>query len=203
MLIAPLNTEPAARLETEFTEISSADTYSLSTTHFDTRTAQTKTYRQIIEKYLTHPDAQGLDREGNNCARDTADYLDPIHLDAFHIEYIGKEADGLGQADPASWKGSQRHLWFEDPSRDRFRRWVLPVLQRIGPTTLARETGVSVSAIVEILGERSSPHSATKAKLTATAVRFSRARLHRFRFKVPRDPLAALYAAARCSYDGE
>ena len=195
-LIAPLSIEASAWDQSTYIDIQTQKPYTLSTIHFDQHTAQGKTYRQIIEKYLTHPDGRRRDGSGNRCTRETTGYLQPIHVDVFHVEYTGKEADEHGEPDLAADAHPRRYLWVEDADRDPFRRWAVPVLSSIGPTTLARQTGISISAIVEILGDRSNPHVRTKTKLTAAAGRYATRKLERLGADVPRNQLARLYAIA-------
>ena len=196
-LIAPLNTDPATWLDATYTDIHTRASYSLSTTHHGAGTANAKTYRQIIDSYLTHPDARRLDRDGNRCTRHTSGYLAPIHVDAFHIEYTGKEADSHDEAAITATARPRRYATLHQPDRDPFRRWVLPVLRAIGPTQLVRDTGISSSAIVEILGGRSNPHRKNARKLQQAAVRHATQQIVRSGTWIPRDPLARLYICAR------
>jgi hypothetical protein len=202
-LIAPLDTEPDTWQDLEYIDIYSQTTYSVSTIHFDEHTAQGKTYRQIIGRYLKHPDGRRVDRNGRRCTRDTVGYLSPMHVDAFYVEHTGKEADALGEPDPSANPLPQRFVQLEDSGHDPFHRWVLPVLRTIGPTSLARQTGVSISAIVEILGDRSSPHAKTKAKLTTAAVHHGTRMLQQLGADMPRNQLARLYLAGAVRSAGD
>jgi len=196
-LIAPLNTDPATWLDATYTDIHTRASYSLSTTHHGAGTANAKTYRQIIDSYLTHPDARRLDRDGNRCTRHTSGYLAPIHVDAFHIEYTGKEADSHDEAAITATARPRRYATLHQPDRDPFRRWVLPVLGAIGPTQLVRDTDISSSAIVEILADRSRPHPKNTRKLTQAAVRHATRQLAGSDAQIPRQPLARLYSVAK------
>lgn len=193
-LIAPLNIDPATWETSAYTDIHTQTTYSISTTHLDTRTAHAKTYRQIIDSYLTRPDGRRLDRDGNRCTKHTSGYLAPIHVNAFHIEYTGKEADAHEEAAITAAARPRRYATLHQPDRDPFRKWVLPVLRAIGPTKLVRDTKMGSSAIVELLAERSRPHPKNTGKLTQAAVRHATRQLVGSDAQIPRQPLARLYA---------
>jgi len=193
-LIAPLITDPGSWETSTYTDIHTQTTYSISTTHHGAETAHAKTYRQIIDSYLTHPDARRLDRDGNRCTKHTSGYLTPIHVDAFHIEYTGKEADAHEEAAITAAARPRRYATLHQPYRDPFRRWVLPVLRAIGPTKLVRDTGISSSAIVQILADRSRPHPKNARRLTRAAVRHATRQLVGSDAQIPRHPLARLYS---------
>lgn len=194
-LVAPMNTNPATWLDGTYTDIHTGTGYEISTTRLDKRTAQAKTYRQIIDSYLRHPDSRRLDRSGNSCTKHTTGYIAPIHVDAFHIEYTGKEADAREEAAITASDRPRRYATLHQPDRDPFRKWVLPVLRAIGPTKLVRETGMGSTAIVDILAERTQrPHPKNQRALTAAAVRHATQQLLGSSAQIPRQPLARLYS---------
>jgi hypothetical protein len=92
-LVAPFESDGAEWLAGTYVDIYTGKTYAISTETYDERTALVQTYRQIATAYIRHPDAKRLAPDGHVCGKDTTGLLSPRHIDAFHIEQLGKEAN--------------------------------------------------------------------------------------------------------------
>ena len=200
-LVAPFNNDDqSAWAATAFTDIHGGGQYGISTSEFNSTTAQVRTYRDIATKYLDHPDPRRLDEHGKPCQRNTRGRVTPRHINAIHIEQIGKESNRLDEAaaglihDPAD-----TYTTYNSPRRDTWTRLVLPVLQDIPRQDVADETGLSVSSIAEIVAGRARPHPANRQKLLSAAQGHARATLTALGESTPRNKTALLhaYSAAR------
>jgi hypothetical protein len=82
------------------------------------------------------------------------------------IRYIGKESNRLEEVD-AGLIHSEHGVYTEypDPRRDEWQLKILPKLTRIPVSGLLKESGMSRSALFEVLAGRSRPHSKNRARL--------------------------------------
>jgi len=192
-LIAPYTGDPEKWAEQTYTDIHSGEQFRISPERFDKRTATVRTYRQTIESYLRHPDPKRLGPDGQPCARNTIGKLRPRHIDAFHLEHTGKEAGQLDETEHLD-PNAATHVRYRDETRDPFHRWIRLVLHDIGPTTISKRTGLSSSAVTEIVAGRSRPHQRNKQRLTGLAERHAAHELGRARALAPKNQLARIYA---------
>jgi hypothetical protein len=194
-LIAPYDKTQSAWATTEYVDIYSHRTYAISTTDFDEQTAKVASYRQIVERYLTNPDPRRLDQDGGPCTRDTTGWLSPRHIHVLHIEQIGKESKRLEElAAGLIDNPDQLHTTYSDPRRALWRRLWLPVLLDLSRDELRKRTGMSDSALAEILAGRSRPHPGTARTLKRIAARHAKAQLEAWSLEVPRHQLGRLHA---------
>lgn len=86
---------------------------------------------------------------------------------------------------------------YRDPGRDPFDRWIRPVLDDIGPTTSSARTGLSTSAISDLIAGRTRPQPTTRRRLSALAHEHARHELLKAGIDPPKDKLAQIYAYLR------
>jgi hypothetical protein len=193
-LVAPYSTDQSTWLKTTFTDIYTGNDYAISTTGYDSRSAQVQTYRQIIERYLDHPDPRRLDEQGQRCTRRTTGLLSPRHIRAIHVEQIGEEANQLeelqaGLVDNAG----DLYTHYDDQRRDTWQRYVLRTLSTLPRAQLARQTKMSQSALAEILVGRSRPHTANRNRLARVAHHHAAQQLQHWGLDFPSHRLAILH----------
>jgi hypothetical protein len=192
-LLGAYNRDAAQWLTQDYVDIHSRELFRISTTAFDASTARVRTYRQIVDAYLTHPDPKRLGPDGAICTRATRGILHPRHINAFHIAYTGKESNRLAQVGLENVGADHRPLEREGPE-DPFTRWVVPVLRDIGTTALARESGISRNALTDTVHHAATPHPRSKARLKRAADRHATETLRRAGLAVPASQLGRLYA---------
>jgi hypothetical protein len=125
-------------------------------------------YESIAQKYFTHIEAKALSPGGSPCARDTHGLLGRRHVTIKSITRIGKEANELDErasnVSPDPNNAPRLAIYY------RRRRGtdlnILAELQRVGPTELARRTGLSARRIADVLAARSTPRHKTVVLLT-------------------------------------
>lgn len=164
---------------------------------YDETTARAQTYRELIERYVKHPDPKCLGPDGKPCHRETVGLLEPAHIDGFHVEQLGKEANHLEVVQAGiGHEAEEVYTLYTDRKRDPWRTLTLPVLRIMPRETLLSGGALQESALREVLAGRAEPHRTAKEQLQRLAVRFARDKLDSEGQQVPHHPLAALYAYA-------
>jgi hypothetical protein len=147
-----------------------------------------------LTEYIDHPYPKRLDTDGNVCRRATTGLLLPRHIDAFHVEQIGKDASRLEEVEAGLVHDKDEvYSVYEHPRRDPWPRLYLPVLNDI-PRQELDAGGLSESALREVLAGRARPRAETRVRLSRLAVRFASKQLEGRGAAVPRHRLAVLYA---------
>ena len=193
-LVAPYDKTQAAWIATTYVDIYSDRDYEISTTNFSSQVAKVRTYRDLARTYLDHPDPRRLDSTGQQCRRQTKGWLRPRHIHAIHTEQIGKETNRLEEHQAGLVDNPADQLTrYKAGTRDPWARLVLPVLHHIGQAELRRRTGLSTSALAEILAGRARPHAANRKSLLASAQRHAVAEIKRAGGRAPSNRLAAMH----------
>jgi hypothetical protein len=197
-LVGPYERRADHWLELEYTDIYSRRTFSISPDYYDETTAQAQTYRQLIERYIDHPDPKCLGLDGKPCHTDTIGVLEARHIDAFHVEQLGKEANQLEQAHAGiAHQTEEIYTLYTDPKRDPWSGLTLPVLKLMPREALISASPVHESALREVLAGRARPHPQHKDQLQHIAIRYARQQLEQRREPMPYHPLSALYILLR------
>jgi hypothetical protein len=192
-LLGTYNRDADQWLTQDYVDIHTGRSFRISTTRYDASTARVRTYRQIVGAYLTHPDPKRIGPDGTICARGTRGILQPRHINAFHVAYTGKESNRLAQVGLENEASDDCALERAGPD-DPFVRLVVPVLRDIGTTALARETGMSRTALTDILHHAANPQPRSKVRLERAANRHAADTLRREGLPVPANRLGRLYA---------
>jgi hypothetical protein len=131
-LVAPFETDPTKWPTGDYVDIYSRQTYAISTETYDETTALVQTYRQIAIAYIRHPDAKRLAADGQACGNETRGLLSPRHIDAFHVEQLGKEANRLDEVQAGLvHEADEVYTRYQQHSREPFARLALPVLNTV------------------------------------------------------------------------
>jgi hypothetical protein len=194
-LVAPFETDGATWVDGTYIDIYTGNTYAISTQTYDEQTALVQTYRQIAAAYIAHPDPKRLGPDGRVCCTDTTGLLGPRHIDAFHVEQLGKEANKLEQVQAGlAHQADEVYTRYQAPRRDPFTRLALPVLRTMPREDLLAAEILEESQLREVLAERARPHPDARTKLMNLAVGHARSQLRTTGRDDIGHPLAALHA---------
>jgi hypothetical protein len=114
-LLGTYNQNAGEWLTQRYVDIHSGRAFSISTTRYDESMARVRTYRQIVDAYLTHPDPKRLGPDGQVCSRGTRGILQPRHINAFHVAYTTKESRRPTQAGLENRTSDDRPLERDGP----------------------------------------------------------------------------------------
>jgi hypothetical protein len=129
-LVAPYQSDANQWLESQYVDIYSGDAFRISTDTYTECLAKVQTYSEHATRYQTHPDAKKHGHDGKPCRQQTVGRLGARHIDAFHVEQIGKEADRLEEVEAGlTHEPGEVYTLYEDAQRDTWRSLVAPVLE--------------------------------------------------------------------------
>lgn len=125
-----------------------------------------KTYGDVVREYEVHPESKCADATGNPCGKQTIGLLQRRHIQIDHIKYIGKESNSLEEVE-AELVHSEQSVYTEypDPRRGYWQTKLLPILQKMSPSTVMEISGKSRSVVFEWLAGRSRPHPKTQKRI--------------------------------------
>lgn len=197
-LVAPYEKHPDQWLDLEYIDIYSGATFQISTERYDERTAQAQSYRTLFRRYVDHADPKRLGSEGTPCRQSTRGMLEPRHVDAFHIEQIGKETNQLERVQAGiAHENQEIYTHYTSPKRDTWRTLTVPVLNIMPRAELLARAPLHDTALRDVLAGRAQPHPSARGQLERIAIRHAREQLASHGHdSVSRHPLAALHTLA-------
>jgi hypothetical protein len=172
-LIAPYEPDSRRWLKMKWIDQYSGKQYSITTegNHGNRNCARVKTYDEVAREYEFHPESKCADADGNTCEKPTTGLLQrrQVHIDL--IKCIGKESNSLEDVE-AGLIHSEHGVYTEytDPRRDEWTVKVLPALRQIPIADLVKESGMSRSALFEVLAGRSRPHRRNRERLATVCI---------------------------------
>ena len=175
-LIAPYESDPRQWLRKPWIDQYTGKPYHITTTggHGTRRTARVKTYGDVCREYEFHPEAKSADENGDACGKETVGLLRRRHVHIDFIRYIGKESNSLEAVDSGLIHSEQSvYTEYPDERRDEWQMKVLPSLKKLPVSELMRESGISRSALFEVLAGRSRPHPKNRDILEAALAQFT------------------------------
>lgn len=195
-LVAPYEPDPRCWLEMEWIDIYSGDSFRI---HADgppsPDSIKVKTYRDVFDRYRTHPEPKSLDQHGKPCTRQTVGLLQRRAVRATDIAYIGKESNRLEDATAGLVHDLGEILTsYGDPHLDPYRTLVLPALRTFGTVEIAEAAGLDRRTIQRLLRERQYPHRRHRSALIAAAAELAASAMRARGSDPPRAPLAVLRA---------
>jgi hypothetical protein len=108
------------------------------------------------------------------CGKQTAGLLRRRHVQIDFIKYIGKESNSLEAVDCGLIHSEQSvYTEYPDERRDEWQTKVLPALKRMPVPELIKGSGLSRSALFEVLAGRSRPHPKNRNVLEAVLAQFT------------------------------
>jgi hypothetical protein len=136
-------------------------------------TVRVLTLGDVVRRYRAHPEAKALGPDGGPVTARTRGLLRrrPVHAVA-PVQFIGKESNDL-DARSTNTAGDHHTLTYNDPGED-WQQLVLPVLRKIGTTTIEERTGVSQRTIQRALASQCTPRAEARQRLSEIAIEHAR-----------------------------
>jgi hypothetical protein len=135
-----------------------------------------RTYREVLERYVLHPESKSLDSGGRSGVRDGLLIRRDVWVGT--TAYIGKESNLIEEASMGLWHQLKEVVTQFGHADDAWSQ-VMLVLREVPARTLAEETGLSRRSIQRFRNGHARPHRRNADALTRAAGRWSRANLRR------------------------
>jgi hypothetical protein len=194
-LVAPYESDATKWLRVEYTDIYSGEAFRITTGMPAIRLAKVQTYVEHAQRYLHHPDPKRLGTDGRPCTRRTRRSLSSRHIDAFHVEQIGKETNRLEEVEVGLIHDAATvYTSYEARHRDPWMTIIVPALAAMPLAVLAGAGILGESALRETR-RRAKPHTRHRARLVALATTHARKTLEEAHTGAPLHPLAAIHLA--------
>lgn len=142
--------------------------------------ARLKTYRDVLEDFLYHPEAKSAGPDGRPCSRQTVGLLRRRVVRSIPelTTHVGKESNRLEEVE-AGIEHSPDEVWteYDDPSRNPWKKLVLPVLRQMPIDRLVVATGMHRRSLFAIRAGERLPYSKNRQQLIAAAGAYARGQL--------------------------
>jgi hypothetical protein len=151
----------------------------------------------IIRRYRLRPEHKSLAPDGSPVMGDTTGLLRrrPIESAPILTDLTGKEANKLIERLTGEVTDLPDYRTDYGTRADRWRTLVVPILQRMGASAVAKRTGKSRRAVERAIREKNptDPHSFTKALYIRAAAEWAAESLRALGIEPARHPLGSLY----------
>lgn len=151
-------------LNTEWTDLHSSQNFRVTTdAEAPPDVAQIKSYGDVLNAFLVHPEPKSADRTGKPCDRRTRGLLYRRRVGIAKLVFHGKEANQLEDV-----QNGLVHNWddvcakYVNPALDPWRTDVLPRLRELPTNLLAERADITPRAVREILSGRGLPSARTR-----------------------------------------
>ena len=151
-----------------------------------------KTYRDVLDAYLFHPESKSMGPDGKPCGRATRGVLDRRPVTCLGIAYIGKESNKLEEGQMGLIHKIVDVLTEFPKFSCPWESYVVPVLKEIPVPVLMDESGLSRRTIQRLRNGHSRPQLSHEALLTHIAAIHARSRLRENGRKPPVGDIASL-----------
>ena len=170
-LVAPYETDPEKWELGEWTDVRHPEsgTYRITTRDGRPGMARVDTFRDVLAKYESHPEAKSLGPDGLPCDRAAVGLLQRRPVTVGKITLIGKESNRLEEREAGELTREDRDQWlttYED--HDEWYRVVLPRLRESGVKYVAQTLGISERRARDVLSGKALPHP-NRQNLIATS----------------------------------
>jgi hypothetical protein len=168
--VAPYETDPDKWELGEWTDVHHPEsgTYRITTRDGRPGMARVDTFRDVLAKYESHPEAKSLGSDGRPCDRATVGLLQRRSVTVGTITVIGKESNRLEErlrGEVGVDELDERITTYED--HDVWYRIVLPALRLNRISVIAEAVGISERRVRDILAGRVLPHRSHRETLRA------------------------------------
>ena len=172
-----------------------------------------RTYRDVLNGYVSHPEAKSLGRDAKPVTGRTVGLLRRRPVEGvLPLVMIGKEGNKLeDRLSGLVTEAPEYRSEFVDPDHTFWTDLVVPVLRKIDRTTLAEKSALSRRTIERQLSGAVRPRETHEQLLAGLAVEYARSELAKRVQTIPRDPMGVLQCflseaaedAARCGQCGK
>jgi hypothetical protein len=166
----PYTKNPNEWLSRDWINQYSGETFGITVAgHFGTRTkARVKTYADLLREYEFHPESKCADADGLTCTRQTIGLLQRRHIRISYMVPIGKESNSLEEVESGLLHSEPNvYTVYPDPQRDEWTVKILAALKKVPLETLAKMSGMSRRALIEIRAGRTRPHRKNRETLVS------------------------------------
>jgi hypothetical protein len=168
-LIAPYESGPEKWTHLTWIDQYSGKTYRISTSQQSSsrKTAEVKTFGDIIAEYAFHAESKCADSRGNVCDKQTRGLLQRRHIQIARIRFIGKESNLLEEVEAGLIHSAQEaYTEYIDPKRDEWEQKIRPALYKVSLKVLGEESGLSRRMLIKARMGQARPHRQNQAVLT-------------------------------------
>lgn len=124
-----------------------------------------QTYRDVLNRHVTHPEAKAAGPDGEPCGPHTTGELSRLRVHVTGFVHIGKESHELEEVQQGLVPAETTYVHYVDEERER----VKALLRNIPRRELARRSGLHLRSIKDILNTSRVPHRENWAILVAIA----------------------------------
>jgi len=167
-LIAPYESDPRRWSRMEWIDQYSGVTHRIKTKghHGGRGVARVKTYGDLLQEYVCHPESKCADANGETCDRETVGLLQRRHVRVETVRYIGKESNRLEDVDAGLLHAADSvYTEYVDPRREEWRQ----AAKVLSLKQWERATGRSRRTLIDARRGRRRPHRKQRAMLVAVA----------------------------------
>ena len=123
-----------------------------------------KSYRDVLEEYLTHPEAKSAGLDGTACHRATSGLLQRRPIHAAYFYYIGKESNLFEEVEHGLVHDlAEVQARYDDPHNDHW-RIVLTVLKMMRRAEVARAASISERHAQRLRNGKQRPSGAVRPR---------------------------------------
>lgn len=189
-LIAPYSNDPRRWGLLPWTDYFSGKKYAITTSGDTSRNVvRVKSYADVFEEYRSHPEPKSLGPDGEPCGAATIGELARRPVFGIYPIYMGKESNRLEEVEQGTihdWEEVRSE--YQDPRADPWRTIVIPVLQRMNRSEIARQAGITERHVARLRNGKQMPSIELRQILTRLAATHARANISG---DAPTDDLAA------------
>jgi hypothetical protein len=197
--IAPYESDASKWLDLAWIDRRSGEPVTVTTErsdgNFRPRTVRVRTYEDVLDGYVRHPESKSLGPAGEPVSARTAGLLRRRPVEAIPpVGYIGKEGNKLDDrlsglvTNPDEYRSQ-----YVDPAQTVWTELVLPVLATMDRAEVARNSGLSRRAFERYLYKGMRPHRRHEVLLAQIAVEGATAGLSQGGTELPRTDEAILH----------
>ncbi|HUF97155.1 MAG TPA: hypothetical protein VMM60_03425 [Ilumatobacter sp.] len=151
-----------------------------------------RTYRDVLNRYLAHPESKSLAADGQPVRADTTGILIRRPVRAIQpITYIGKEANDLDARAIGLLTDTAEHTNTYEPDDHEWTQLVVPALRTMPSAEISARSGVHRRTVQRLLAGKCTPHAQARQALVDCAI--ERAAQHVGRLRRTEKPPTLLY----------
>ncbi|GAC1414639.1 MAG: hypothetical protein NVSMB53_12720 [Gemmatimonadaceae bacterium] len=190
-LLAPFNPDPRQWKKIPWVNSYDGTAYRITTARRTSeRTVRVKSYRDVLEEYIRHPEHKSLGPDGLPCTGDTVGLLQRRPVRIARVVAIGKEAHRLEDVESGMVHSLDEVQTTYGELGDAWADYVLPILKQLPAGAVAAAAGIEERQVANLRNRGTRPSAKTRRLLTAFAAEHARATLS----EPPEDDLLACAA---------